>query len=79
MLPQPPSHFLNSGCNSLILEETSYDLEMMRTEYEDLISHCNPDQLKVYHAVMDSVEKNAGGVFLCMVVVVVGRHICGRP
>nr|XP_017228955.1 PREDICTED: uncharacterized protein LOC108204149 [Daucus carota subsp. sativus] len=57
MLPQPPPIYLNTGTNNLILDDTNYNVEDMRSEYEALINNCNEEQLKVYQEVMHSLEK----------------------
>ena len=45
MLPQPPPIYLNTGTNNLILDDTNYNVEDMRSEYEALINNCNEEQL----------------------------------
>ena len=72
-LPQPPSSYLDFSANNLIIEETSYDQTEMEKQYEELIANCNPEQLSVYKSVMESVEKNEGGVFF-----VYGSGGCGK-
>nr|XP_017255780.1 PREDICTED: uncharacterized protein LOC108225432 [Daucus carota subsp. sativus] len=72
-LPQPPSSYLQTGQNNLVLEETSYNLENMATEFESLYHNCNPEQKEVYNAVLSSVEKNEGGLFF-----VYGSGGCGK-
>nr|XP_017228441.1 PREDICTED: uncharacterized protein LOC108203784 [Daucus carota subsp. sativus] len=72
-LPQPPSSYLDFSGNNLIIEETSYDQSEMGKQYEELIANCNPEQLSVYKSVMESVEKNEGGVFF-----VYGSGGCGK-
>ncbi|XP_017217347.2 uncharacterized protein LOC108194922 [Daucus carota subsp. sativus] len=72
-LPQPPSSYLDFSANNLIIEETRYDQSEMEKQYEELIANCNPEQLSVYKSVMESVEKNEGGVFF-----VYGSGGCGK-
>ncbi|XP_017226413.1 uncharacterized protein LOC108202501 isoform X1 [Daucus carota subsp. sativus] len=72
-LPQPPNSYLDCSVNNLIIEETSYNITDMKKEYEQLFASCNKEQLEVYHAVMESVEKNEGGVFF-----IYGSGGCGK-
>lgn len=72
-LPQPPSIYLNSGSNNLIIDETSYDRDVMKADFDELISSCNEEQLEVFQTVMDSVEEGKGGVFF-----VYGSGGCGK-
>ena len=60
-LPQPPAAYLQTGC--LINDETSYGVQVMDDEFGKLFLNCNAEQLEVYNAVMDSVDKGEGGIF----------------
>ncbi|XP_074365339.1 uncharacterized protein LOC141706504 [Apium graveolens] len=72
-MPQPPNSYLDCNVNNLIIEETNYDINEMAKEFNILFSKCNKEQLAVYHSVMESVEKNEGGVFF-----VYGSGGCGK-
>lgn len=72
-MPQPPSSYLDCDVNNLIIEETNYNIVEMENEFNNLISSCNQEQMQVYTAVMNSVEKNEGGVFF-----VYGSGGCGK-
>lgn len=78
-LPQPPANYLQDGSNNLVLDETSYNLAEMETEYQKLFPNINQEQLQVYNEVLHSVQTNAGGIFfLFTAVVVVVRHFYGK-
>lgn len=77
-MPQPPNSYLDCNVNNLIIEETSYNIAEMEKEFQHLFSTCNKEQLEVYSAVMQSVEKNEGCVFLFMAVGVVVKRSCGE-
>ncbi|XP_074326495.1 uncharacterized protein LOC141664440 [Apium graveolens] len=62
-LPQPPDIYLNHGSNNLIIEETCYDTLEMAEHHGRLLSSCNSDQLRVYVAVIEAVNSEAGGLF----------------
>lgn len=62
-LPQPPPTYLQTGLNNLVIEETSYNLEEMKGEFEKLFAHCNPEQLQIFNTVIESMQSNSGGVF----------------
>lgn len=65
-LPQPPEEYLCHGLNNLILDETSYDRELMHSEYQMLYNNCNDEQKVIFHDVMRSIENGQGGVFFCL-------------
>ncbi|KAK1356498.1 hypothetical protein POM88_049754 [Heracleum sosnowskyi] len=71
--PHPPISYLDSRLNNLIIKETSYDVTEMEEEFKDLFANCNKKQLKVYNGVMNSIEKNEGGLFF-----VYGSGGCGE-
>ena len=60
-MPQPPNSYLDCNLNNLIIEETSYNINAMKSEYEDLISKCNREE--VFKSVMECIEKKEGGLF----------------
>ncbi|WOH02486.1 hypothetical protein DCAR_0521875 [Daucus carota subsp. sativus] len=72
-MPQPPRNYLDCGLNNLIIEETSYNLDLMAEEHKSLISEMNEEQLQVYNAIMDSLQKTDGGFFF-----VYGSGGCGK-
>ncbi|KAK1385228.1 hypothetical protein POM88_022963 [Heracleum sosnowskyi] len=72
-MPQPPVSYLDSRLNNLIIEETSYDVTEMEEEFKDLFANCNKEQFEVYNGVMNSIEKNEGGLFF-----VYGSGGCGE-
>ncbi|XP_017221483.2 uncharacterized protein LOC108198231 [Daucus carota subsp. sativus] len=72
-LPQPPEMYLNHGTNNLILEETNYNMTEMELENKKLLSTMNPEQKSVYNAILESVDKNEGGLFF-----VYGSGGCGK-
>lgn len=65
-LPLPNMELLNQLTNSLIREETRYNEEELRKEYEKLFAGLNLDQQADYNAVMDSVLKKRRDYFLFM-------------
>nr|XP_017227516.1 PREDICTED: uncharacterized protein LOC108203255 [Daucus carota subsp. sativus] len=71
-MPQPPRNYLDCDLNNLIIEETSYNLDQMAEEHKSLISEMNEEQLQVYNAIMDSLQKTDGGFFF-----VYGSGGCG--
>ena len=72
MIPQPPATYLQTGCDNLINDETSYDVQVMEEEFGKLFPNYNAEQLEVYNAVMDSVDKGQGVFF------VYGSGGCGK-
>ena len=72
-LPQPPENYLNHGTNNLILEETNYNIVEMEQENKKLLSTMNEEQMNVYNSILQSVEKNEGGLFF-----VYGSGGCGK-
>ena len=72
-LPQPPSHFINSSSDNLVLDERSYDRNVMNAEYEGLLASCNEQQISIYTAVMESIKNNEGKTFF-----VHGSGGCGK-
>lgn len=69
----PPSSYLQSGSNKLVLDETGYNLEEMSTKFNKLFKILNAEHMGVYTTTMDSIEKNKRGVFF-----VYGRGGCGK-
>nr|XP_017221483.1 PREDICTED: ATP-dependent DNA helicase PIF1-like [Daucus carota subsp. sativus] len=65
--------YLNHGTNNLILEETNYNMTEMELENKKLLSTMNPEQKSVYNAILESVDKNEGGLFF-----VYGSGGCGK-
>lgn len=61
-LPMPPSSYLEAGNNNLVVAETSYNLRDILVEFNNLFKNCNVEQMEVYNAVLQSVEKKEGGV-----------------
>ncbi|KAL8122773.1 hypothetical protein AgCh_010953 [Apium graveolens] len=51
-LPQPPSTYLQSGKNNLVIEETSYNLDEMDSNFKNLFQHCNTEQLQIFKDVV---------------------------
>ena len=45
------------------MDETSYHVKVMEDEFSKLFPNCNPEQLSVYNAVMESVNNGTGGLF----------------
>lgn len=72
-LPEPPEEYLCHGRNNLILDETSYDRELMHSEYQMLYNNCNNEQKVIFHDVIQSIENGEGGVFF-----VYGSGGCGK-
>lgn len=73
MLPFPEEQFFGTAVNRLILEETGYDTEELKTQHE--INHCrlNAEQREVYDKVIVNVNENKGGLFF-----VYGSGGCGK-
>lgn len=72
-MPQPPPSYLQSGSDNLVIDETSYDVKVMEDEFSKLFTNCNPEQLSVYNAFMESVNNGIGGLFF-----VYGFGGCGK-
>lgn len=72
-MPQPPSAFLQTSSDNLIVDELSYNITEMEEEFTKLFVNCNDEQLNVYNAVLNSVQTNAGGLFF-----VYGSGGCGK-
>ncbi|KAK1368350.1 ATP-dependent DNA helicase [Heracleum sosnowskyi] len=72
-LPQPPTSYLKSGSNNLIIEETTYNVQEMETEYLKLLQSCTEEQRNLYNAVLNSVETGSGGLYF-----VYGSGGCGK-
>lgn len=72
-MPQPPSSFLQTGSDNLILDETSYDVKQMDEEFQNLFPNCNAEQLQVYNVIINSVERGEGGIIF-----VYGSGGCGK-
>ncbi|XP_074373829.1 uncharacterized protein LOC141714197 [Apium graveolens] len=62
-LPQPPTSYLQTGLNNLVVKETSYNLTEMEAQFNDLFSNCNLEQLEIVNEVIKSVESGSGGVY----------------
>ncbi|KAL8154528.1 hypothetical protein AgCh_000044 [Apium graveolens] len=62
-LPQLPSSYIQSGINNLVVEETSYNLDEMKSEFDKLFENCNPEQLEIFNQVLHSIQSNSGGVY----------------
>nr|XP_017217079.1 PREDICTED: ATP-dependent DNA helicase RRM3-like [Daucus carota subsp. sativus] len=65
--------YLNHGTNNLILEETNYNITEMEVENKKLLSTMNAEQKTVYNAILESIDKNEGGIFF-----VYGSGGCGK-
>ncbi|XP_074336028.1 uncharacterized protein LOC141673193 [Apium graveolens] len=61
-LPQPPSTYLQSGKNNLVIEETSYNLDEIDSNFKNFFQHCNTEQLQIFKDVVHSVQTNAGDI-----------------
>ncbi|KAL8099136.1 hypothetical protein AgCh_031714 [Apium graveolens] len=55
-MPQPPSEFLQSGSDNLIIDELSFNITEMEEEFTKLYEHCNDEQLVVYNAITNVVQ-----------------------
>lgn len=75
-MPQPPSSFIQTGSDNLILDETSYNMIEMEQEFCKRFKNSNTKQLEVYNAVFNLVKRNQGGVFF--VYGSGGRHTYGK-
>ena len=72
-LPQPPTAFLQSGADNLIVEETSYNVGEMEQQFSQLYPNLNKEQLQVYNEVFNAVQAGNGGIFF-----VYGSGGCGK-
>lgn len=72
-MPFPEEEFFGTSVNRLILEETGYDKEEMKSQHEKNHKRLNGDQIKVYNDVVEAVDKKQGGLFF-----VYGSGGCGK-
>lgn len=76
-IPMPPERFMDNNRNILVVEETSYYGEEMAEQHRNLLSKLNREQKHVYESVLNAVDNDQGGFFLCMGVEGVERFFCG--
>ena len=62
-MPRPDETILKEISNTVLRQELNYDTEKERIEHEKLFTTINEDQKKIYNAVIDSVDKQAGKLF----------------
>lgn len=62
-MPEPNDEFRAIGGNRFLLEELSYDKDIMYAEHESMFSKLNPDQLSAYCKIMAAVDSKEGGFF----------------
>lgn len=77
-MPFPAKEFFGTSVNRLLAEERGYDKEKMRTQHETNHKKLNAEQLKVYNAVVDNVDKKREVCSLFMDLVAVVKRFCGR-
>nr|GFB45911.1 ATP-dependent DNA helicase PIF1-like [Tanacetum cinerariifolium] len=62
-MPLPDLEFLENHTNSLIHDEISYHLNLLRAEHKRLFPSLTAKQKIVYTRVISAIENNKGGVF----------------
>ncbi|XP_013699854.1 ATP-dependent DNA helicase PIF1-like [Brassica napus] len=62
-MPRPDETILKEISNTVLRQELNYDTEKERIEHEKLFTTINEDQKKIYNAVIDSVDTQAGKLF----------------
>ncbi|EOA28676.1 hypothetical protein CARUB_v10024900mg [Capsella rubella] len=62
-MPKPDKELLKKIKNSMLQDETSYNILKEEKDYRRLIQTLNDDQKKVYDAVIDSIEHQKGKLF----------------
>lgn len=62
-MPKPDKELLKKMKNSMLKDETSYDILKEKKDHSRLIQSLNDDQKKVYDAVMDSIDNKKGKLF----------------
>lgn len=69
----PPPSYLHDKNNRLVLEETNYDTDEMRSQCEQLAYNLNSEQLHIYNCILADIENKEGGFFF-----VYGSGGCGK-
>ncbi|XP_057768770.1 ATP-dependent DNA helicase RRM3-like [Salvia miltiorrhiza] len=62
-MPIPNEAVISCAVNPLILEETSYDVEKMKTEHASLYHSLSDEQRTVYDRIMTAIDTGEGGLF----------------
>ncbi|XP_076959494.1 uncharacterized protein LOC143635584 [Bidens hawaiensis] len=62
-MPFPDYEFAASSNNPLINEELGYDIEVQKSEYDNLLSSLTEEQRIVLYEIMNAVKRNKGGSF----------------
>ncbi|XP_031111748.1 uncharacterized protein LOC116015711 [Ipomoea triloba] len=62
-MPLPDMSSLQLSQNRLLLQEMSYDCDLLQQEHESMVQKLTTEQRQVYETVLDSVSKVNGGLF----------------
>ncbi|XP_071725808.1 uncharacterized protein [Rutidosis leptorrhynchoides] len=62
-MPFPDYEFIQQSCNMLIQDELAYDRAALQEEHHTLHSTLTPEQKIAYDTIIDSIEKDDGGLF----------------
>nr|GFA64219.1 ATP-dependent DNA helicase PIF1-like [Tanacetum cinerariifolium] len=62
-MPYPTSEYTMDGYNRLVHDELSYDKDTLKVEHKRLYVTLTEEQKGIYRTIMDSVDKNKGGMF----------------
>lgn len=62
-LPQPNIAAMSMLCNRLLMEEQSYDVDMLAVQASEQLSKLNLNQRHIYDAILHSVHNNIGHTF----------------
>ncbi|XP_045792116.1 uncharacterized protein LOC123886886 [Trifolium pratense] len=59
-----PKHYVTANLgNRLIYDETNYDIQEQKQEFQTLFRALTAEQREIYHTIMRAVQKQKGGVF----------------
>ncbi|XP_048604246.1 uncharacterized protein LOC125582083 [Brassica napus] len=62
-IPLPDDAILTEISNTVLMQELSYDIQQENETHTELFASMNQDQKMVYHAVLQSVDKQSGQLF----------------
>ncbi|EOA12327.1 hypothetical protein CARUB_v10007922mg [Capsella rubella] len=62
-MPRPDDSVINSNENRLIMDEKNYKRHEQKKDYNRLFGMLTEEQRRVYQEIIDSVNKNKGGMF----------------
>nr|XP_011470726.1 PREDICTED: uncharacterized protein LOC101313170 isoform X1 [Fragaria vesca subsp. vesca] len=78
-LPLPDKEKMIQLRNKQLRKELDYDCVALEKEHLSLVSELNDGHRLIYETVIDVVYNKSEGLFLCMAMEELGKHICGTP